>query len=308
VRDASGHASALLPPSSRQLVVIDDDASPRGPKQVVVWNPPLKKEKKFKRKRVDAETDEYNSDTEEYDEDQALQGDEKVRAAMMLAERKALAVEGSDGDPIRRKSAIVEAARIVASLTSHGVRTLCFAKTRKLQELVLGYARERSSTRLAGYRGGYTPSERRRIESDFFEGRLDGVVATCALELGVDVGDLDATVHLGWPGSRCSLRQQAGRAGRDPSRASLAVVVLFNGPLDQLMAQKAPLLTGEVEPCALFVAAWKSTSASGAGAASMAWRSTRRFSTKPRHRRDAGPSRTSACCGTSCSARRPRRP
>ena len=69
---------------------------------------------------------------------------------MMLAERKALAVEGTDGEPIRRKSAIVEAARIVASLTSHGVRTLCFAKTRKLQELVLGYARERSSPRLAG--------------------------------------------------------------------------------------------------------------------------------------------------------------
>ena len=192
----------------------------------------------------------------------------------MLAERKALAVEGSDGEPIRRKSAIVEAARIVASLTSHGVRTLCFAKTRKLQELVLGYARERSSTRLAGYRGGYTPAERRRIESDFFEGRLDGVVATCALELGVDVGDLDATVHLGWPGSRCSLRQQAGRAGRDPSRASLAVVVLFNGPLDQLMAQKAPLLTGEVEPCALLVAAWKSTSTSGDAVeqASRRWR------------------------------------
>jgi len=269
VRDAAGHASSLLPPSSRQLVVIDDDCSPRGAKQVVVWNPPLKKEK-IKRKKVEAETDEYNSDTEEYDEDQALQGDEKVRAAMMLAERKALAVEGSDGEPIRRKSAIVEAARVVASLTSSGVRTLCFAKTRKLQELVLGYARERSSTRLAGYRGGYTPAERRRIESDFFEGRLDGVVATCALELGVDVGDLDATVHLGWPGSRCSLRQQAGRAGRDPARASLAVVVLFNGPLDQLMAQKAPLLTGEVEPCALFLAAWKSASAS------LRWRGGRR--------------------------------
>ena len=61
VRDASGHASSLLPPSSRELVVIDDDASPRGPKQVVVWNPPLKKEKKFKRKKVEAETDEYDS-------------------------------------------------------------------------------------------------------------------------------------------------------------------------------------------------------------------------------------------------------
>ena len=66
----------------------------------------------------------------------------------MLAERKALAVEGSDGEPIRRKSAIVEAARIVASLTSHGVRTLCFAKTRKLQELVLGYARGLDDGRL----------------------------------------------------------------------------------------------------------------------------------------------------------------
>ena len=255
-----------------------------------MWNPPLKKEKKIKRKKVEAETDEYDSGTEEYDEQAALQGEEKVRAAVMLAERKALAVEGSDGEPIRRKSAIVEAARVVASLTSSGVRTLCFAKTRKLQELVLGYARERSSTRLAGYRGGYTPAERRRIESDFFEGRLDGVVATCALELGVDVGDLDATVHLGWPGSRCSLRQQAGRAGRDPARASLAVVVLFNGPLDQLMAQKAPLLTGEVEPCALFVAAWNSTSASAADAveqASRRWRGGRRDDSARSHAIDA---------------------
>ena len=61
VRDAAGHAASLLPPSPRNLVVIDDDASPRGPKQVVVWNPPLKKEKKIKRKKVEAETDEYDS-------------------------------------------------------------------------------------------------------------------------------------------------------------------------------------------------------------------------------------------------------
>ena len=61
MRDAAGHASALLPPSSRDLVVIDDDASPRGPKQVVVWNPPLTKEKKFKRKKVETETDDYDS-------------------------------------------------------------------------------------------------------------------------------------------------------------------------------------------------------------------------------------------------------
>ena len=114
--------------------------------------------------------------------------------------------------------------------------------------------------------------------SRFVRACLDGVVATCALELGVDVGDLDATVHLGWPGSRCSLRQQAGRAGRDPARASLAVVVLFNGPLDQLMAQKAPLLTGEVEPCALFVAAWESTSAS------LRWRGGRRDGSARRRR------------------------
>lgn len=253
IRDASKHVSTLLPPSSRPLVVIDDDCSPRGPKQVVVWNPPLKKGKQFKRKVVEADTDDYDSDTDEYDEKAALVGEEQARALTMLAERKALAVEGEDGEPIRRKSAIVEAARLVAALTTHGVRTLCFCKTRKLQELVLGYAQERCSTRLAGYRGGYTPGERRRVESDFFEGRLDGVVATCALELGVDVGDLDATVHLGWPGSRCSLRQQAGRAGRDPSRASLAVVVLFSSPLDQLMARKAPLLSGEVEPCALSI-------------------------------------------------------
>ena len=63
--------------------MIDDDCSPRGAKQVVVWNPPLKKEKKITRKKVEAETDEYNSDTEEYDEDQALQGEEKARASQV---------------------------------------------------------------------------------------------------------------------------------------------------------------------------------------------------------------------------------
>lgn len=82
------------------------------------------------------------------------------------------------------------------------------------------------------YRGGYSPAERRAIEAELFNGQLLGVAATNALELGVDVGSLDVTLHLGFPGSVSSLRQQAGRAGRREQQ-SLAVFVAFDGPLDQ---------------------------------------------------------------------------
>lgn len=82
------------------------------------------------------------------------------------------------------------------------------------------------------YRGGYSPAERRAIEAELFHGQLLGVAATNALELGVDVGSLDVTLHLGFPGSVSSLRQQAGRAGRREQQ-SLAVFVAFDGPLDQ---------------------------------------------------------------------------
>ena len=89
---------------------------------------------------------------------------------------------------------------------------------------------------IASYRGGYTAQDRRDIESKLFSGQLLGVCATCALELGVDVGTLDVTLHLGYPGSISSLWQQAGRAGRG-GRPSLSIIVCFDSPVDQYFAR-----------------------------------------------------------------------
>ena len=112
-------------------------------------------------------------------------------------------------------------------------------------QLVLAYTREilrgtapHLGASVAVYRGGYSPEERRRVEGALFRGELRAVAATNALELGVDVGDLDLTLHLGFPGSVASLWQQAGRAGRR-EQASLSVYVAWDGPLDQYVGVKA---------------------------------------------------------------------
>lgn len=139
----------------------------------------------------------------------------------------------------RRKSAIYEAAVVMSELVRGGLTTIVFAKTRKLAELVFGYTLEilnandetkHLSASLAVYRAGFSPNERRSIERRLFDGKIMGVCATNALELGIDF-EVDAVVTLGWPGSRASLWQQAGRAGRR-GLASWAFYVPFDGVLD----------------------------------------------------------------------------
>lgn len=148
---------------------------------------------------------------------------------------------GSSGvDPSSaRSSPIVEIAALLAETVQHGLRTIAFCKTRKLSELVTAYVREILAvtapdlcTKVAVYRAGYSAAERREIEAALFSGALLGVAATNALELGVDIGGLDATLHLGFPGSIASLWQQAGRAGRR-EQPSIGIYVGWDGPLDQ---------------------------------------------------------------------------
>lgn len=112
-------------------------------------------------------------------------------------------------------SPIVEVSLLLAEAVRHGLRAIAFCHTRKLCELVASYTREtlRATTphlvnAVSVYRSGYSASDRRAIESALFEGRLLGVAATNALELGIDVGRLDVTLHLGFPGSVASLWQQ----------------------------------------------------------------------------------------------------
>jgi len=138
-----------------------------------------------------------------------------------------------------RRSAHWEATGLFAELVGQGTRTLTFTRTRRLCELIYIYARRRLqeesyelSRLIMPYRGGYMPEDRRRIERELFGGELLGVVATNALELGIDSGGLEATVLDGYPGSISSTWQQAGRSGRSQGE-SLSFLVAWDNPLDQ---------------------------------------------------------------------------
>jgi DEAD/DEAH box helicase domain-containing protein len=151
-----------------------------------------------------------------------------------------------------RASALGEASRLMAALVERGIRTLCFAKSRKAAELVHRFTAQRlgDSTRLSPYRAGYTPAQRREIERRLVEGELLGVSATNALELGIDVGLLDCVICVGFPGTVSSLRQQWGRAGR--TGHGLAVLVASEDALDQFfMREPDALLDRRVEAAIL---------------------------------------------------------
>ena len=143
-----------------------------------------------------------------------------------------------------RASALAEAARLQATFVERGLRTLTFAKSRKAAELIHRFTAERlgDDTHLSPYRAGYTAAQRREIERRLFEGDLLGVSATNALELGIDVGLLDAVISVGFPGTVASLRQQWGRAGRRGS--GLAVLVASEDGLDQFFMREPDKLLG----------------------------------------------------------------
>jgi DEAD/DEAH box helicase domain-containing protein len=142
-----------------------------------------------------------------------------------------------------RRSALSEAADLLAELVTHEVRTICFLKSRRGIELIQRFARENLerrgkpelARRIAPYRGGYTPQQRREIEARLAAGELLAVVATDALELGIDVGELDAAICTTFPGTVASLRQMWGRAGR--RRRGLAVYVAGQDALDQFFCR-----------------------------------------------------------------------
>jgi DEAD/DEAH box helicase domain-containing protein len=145
-----------------------------------------------------------------------------------------------------RASPLGEASRLMAALVSRGLRTICFAKSRKAAELIHKFTVERvdseTGARLAPYRAGYTPAQRREIERRLMEGELLGVAATDALELGIDIGLLDCAISVGFPGTVASLRQQWGRAGRRGH--GLAVLVASEDALDQYFMREPETLLG----------------------------------------------------------------
>ena len=143
-----------------------------------------------------------------------------------------------------RASPLGEASRLMADLVSRGLRTICFAKSRRAAELIHKFTVDRvdgaTGKRLAPYRAGYTPAQRRDIERRLVEGELLGVSATDALELGIDIGLLDCAISVGFPGTVASLKQQWGRAGRRGH--GLAVLVASEDALDQYFMREPEML------------------------------------------------------------------
>jgi DEAD/DEAH box helicase domain-containing protein len=144
-----------------------------------------------------------------------------------------------DEDLGTRRSVLAEAADLLVELIESGARTICFMKSRRAVELITRFARERLSPelaeRIAPYRAGYTSQQRREVERQLAEGELLGVVATDALELGIDIGTLDAAICVTFPGTVASLRQMWGRAGRRGQ--GLAVYVAGEDALDQFFCR-----------------------------------------------------------------------
>jgi len=156
------------------------------------------------------------------------------------------------GGEIHRSSNL-ETAELLSRLMRLGVRTIAFSRSRKAAELIYGYVQRildssegELAERLASYRGGYLPSQRREIERRLFAGELLAVTTTNALELGVDIGELEACIMNGYPGTIASTWQQAGRAGRRQGE-SLAVLVGADDPLDQYLMRHPEFLFGA--PC-----------------------------------------------------------
>lgn len=217
-----------VPPQS--LEVVTDDAAPSGQRTLVLWQPRLS------RSFTPGDDDPWLLPEAGLTGDPIGDGD----------------APGS-GDPAPRRSAASEAAELVADLVSAGARTMAFVRSRAGAEALAGHIRDHLrdrgeegaalAQRVAAYRGGYLPEERRDLERALRRGDLLGLATTNALELGVDVAGLDAVVITGWPGTRVSLRQQAGRAGRAGSDG-LAVFIAGEDALETYVAHHPEALQG----------------------------------------------------------------
>ena len=159
-----------------------------------------------------------------------------------------------------RKSSLMESVRLAQDLAENNLQSVIFARSRRSVEIILTYLQEDERTanldsrlsntvpmssgpRIRGYRSGYLPSQRREIEKGLRDGTIRTVVATNALELGIDIGGLGAAMLVGYPGSIASLTQQAGRAGRGQAPA-LALLVASANPLDQFLAHHPDYFLG----------------------------------------------------------------
>lgn len=152
-----------------------------------------------------------------------------------------------------RRGVVLESYKLGSRFIKNGNATIVFARSRLNTEVILSYLKKwlpHTTGRIAGYRGGYLPNERRDIEEGLKRGEIRGIVSTNALELGIDIGSLEVSIMAGYPGSVASFHQQAGRSGRKEG-LSVSVLVCSNSPLDQYIAQHPEYLMNKSPEAAL---------------------------------------------------------
>lgn len=224
--DPGATAARLLGVAPEDVVAVTEDAAPRGRTTLVLWQPP---ELPGSRSLLDA-----------------------VAALRDAGPGTTVPEEPSvDATPsAARRSALSEVAELLADLVAGGARALAFTRSRRGAESVAAMAREHLDDvepglgdRVAAYRGGYLPEERRELERALRSGDLRALATTNALELGVDISGLDAVLIAGWPGTRVSLWQQAGRAGRAGAEG-LVTLVAREDPLDTYLVHHPDELIG----------------------------------------------------------------
>lgn len=244
-----------------KVISTADDASPRSPKHFFVWNPPIMNLREGKStglinlsRKSPKQNDKVAAAVKSDTSDKAHAPVEFVNEGFPAME-ESHDVESSlttstgkfsvGGKQLYRRHAADETALLLAKAVANNIRCIAFCKTRNLVEWVYEKAvlalkgdssTQHLASRVESYRGGYSVEARRLIEQRLFQGELLAVVGTSALELGVDIGGIDLTLHCGYPTSLSSLLQQAGRAGRGGARLnvhSLAIMVTFNSPSEQ---------------------------------------------------------------------------
>lgn len=240
----AAHGANLLG-GDRTLKVIDHDSSGSGAHTVLVWRPPV----------IDA------SDPASWDNQNPWEESDPILRQQedFTLENPQLSGNDAPGNPADkhdegpRYPAIWEGGRLLAQLVNDGGRVLVFAPSRQGVETIAQVARDQLSTRnpalmsrVAAYRGGYLPEERRQLEKDLREGILQGLSATSALELGIDISGLDATITCSWPGTRASFFQQIGRSGR-AGQNGIGILVVSDNPLDDFLANHPEEIFRSVE-------------------------------------------------------------
>ena len=227
-------AARLVGVTPDDVVTVTEDSSPAGRRTFALWQPPEITSFGFERSGATEPGTEPSHD----DDPWALP--DPLDATHTEAETQAVVTPEAAAEHPRR-SATAEVADLLADLAAHGARTLAFTRSRRGAESVAQQARDHLrpvSTELAGrvaaYRGGYLPEERRELEQAVRTGEILGLATTNALELGVDISGLDAVLIAGWPGTRMSMWQQAGRAGR-AGADGLVAFVAREDPLDTFL-------------------------------------------------------------------------